>query len=258
MYNFASTYKAKRLKFEFLGTADTGGIPLHQCQCDICKEARQKGVHNRSTSAFLELDDGSVILFDAGDDQLMERFNTTTIRAVFLTHFHADHCLGLIRLRKSVDTIPCYTPNDTQGFGDLFIHKDSIEYKVLEPFEVIQIDDVSVVAVPLLHSKLTHGYVVFTPKSVVAYLTDCTSIPESSLEYLKEQAIDHLFLDAAYTPWFESKKHLNWESAGEYIESISPKKGYLIHASCKTLLPLQKNETILKNPYIEKGFSVEV
>lgn len=245
------------MKFEFLGTADTGGIPLHRCSCAVCEEARKKGVNNRSTSAYLELDDGSVILFDAGDDFLSERFNTKRIRAVFLTHFHADHCLGLIRLRKSVETITCYIPNDTQGFGDLFIHKDSIDYKVLEPFESIEIEGIKVVAVPLLHSKLTHGYVIFTPKSVVAYLTDCASIPEVSLEYLKSQTIDHLFLDAAYTPWFESKKHLNWESAAEYIDGISPKKGYLIHASCKTILPLQESGVVLKYPYIEKGFCIE-
>lgn len=246
------------MKFEFLGTADTGGIPLHQCHCAICEEARVNRVNNRSTSAYLELNDGSVILFDAGDDLLCEKFNTTRIRAVFLTHFHADHCLGLIRLRKSVDPITCYIPDDNQGFGDLFIHKDSIAYQVVQPFESIEISGVKIVAVPLLHSKLTHGYVIFTCKGVVAYLTDCASISSESLAYLQSQTIDHLFMDAAYTPWFESKKHLNWESAGEYIEQIKPKNGYLIHASCKTLLPLHVKKIRLKYPYIDKGFSIEV
>lgn len=247
-----------KVKFEFLGTSDTGGIPLHRCACPICEEARKIGTINRSTSAYLTLDDGSVILFDAGFDGLMERFNTTSIRAIFLTHFHADHCIGLIRLRKSVDTLTCYTPDDAQGFGDLFIHKDSIEYRVLEAFETIEIGGVKIVAVPLLHSKVTHGYVIFTCKSVFAYLTDCASIPEASLAYLKAQQIDHLFIDAAYTPWFESKKHLNWESAGAYIDAIAPKNGYLIHASCKTLLPLHVKKIRSKYPYIEQGFSIEV
>lgn len=246
------------MKFEFLGTADTGGIPLHQCPCEICKIARQKGVSNRSTSAYLELDDGSIILFDAGYDLLCDTFNTKRIRAVFLTHFHADHCLGLIRLRKSVDSITCYTPNDTQGFGDLFLHKDSIDYQILEPFETKEIEGVNIVAVPLSHSKLTHGYVIFTCKGVVAYLTDCAGISSESLAYLQKQTIDHLFLDAAYTPWFESNKHLNWESAETYIDAIKPKNGYLIHASCKTLLPLHVKKIRLKYPYIEQGFTVEV
>lgn len=246
------------MKFEFLGTADTGGIPLHQCHCVICEEARIKGVSNRSTSAYLQLNDGSVILFDAGYDLLCERFNTTKIRAVFLTHFHADHCLGLLRLRKSVDPITCYIPNDEHGFGDLFLHKDSIDYLVLEPFSSIEIEGVKIVAVPLFHAKPTQGYVIFTCKGVVAYLTDCESIPEASLAYLKAQSIDHLFIDAAYTPWVASKKHLNWESARAYIDEVSPQKGYLIHASCKTLLPLHVKKIRLKYPYIEKGFAIEV
>jgi len=128
----------------------------------------------------------------------------------------------------------------------------------LNPFHPLKLRGVKIVAVPLFHSKPTHGYMIVTCKGVVAYLTDCESIPEVSLAYLKTQNIDHLFLDAAYTLWFESKKHLNWESAGAYIDEISPKKGYLIHASCKTLLPLHVKKIRLKYPYIKKGFSIEV
>ena len=246
------------MKFEFLGTSDTGGIPLHLCACAICEAARKKGTTNRSTCAYLELDDGSIILFDTGFDTLMDRFNTTPIRAVFLTHFHADHCLGLIRLRKSVSTIPCYTPNDENGFGDLLVHKDSIRYHAMAPFETQVIQNVSITAVPLQHSKPTMGYVVTTPKSSVAYLTDAGGIDDDVVEFLKARNIEHLFLDACYQPQFESKKHFNWESAEAMMKRISPKNGYFIHASCKTLLPLHEQGLHLEYPYIEQGFMVEV
>lgn len=246
------------MKFEFLGTSDTGGIPLHQCDCIICEEARVKKINNRSTCAYLELDDGSVILFDAGYDLLSEMFNTTRIRAIFLTHFHADHCLGLIRLRKSAQTIPCYMPHDEEGFGDLLIHKNSIDYHIMQSFEEITIEQIRITAVPLEHSKITQGYVIQTPQSCVAYLTDCGAILEPSLHFLRQQAIEYLFIDACYEPMYSSTKHLNWESAKEYIDQIGPKKGYLIHASCKTLLPLRQTQCVLKYPYIPKGFSIEV
>ena len=246
------------MKFEFLGTADTGGIPLLGCDCLVCKEARVSGRSNRSTSAYLALVDGSVILFDAGFDGLCDRFNTTTIRAIFLTHFHADHCLGLLRLRKSPNPLVCYTPNDLEGFGDLFLHKDSIDYRVLKDFEEIEIDTVRIVALPLNHSKPTHGYGIFTCKSHMAYLTDCSDVPAQTLTYLASQNIEHLFIDACYTPEYASKKHLNWQSATEYIERIGAQNGYLIHASCKTLLPLHVKKIRLKYPYIAEGFSVEI
>lgn len=246
------------MKFEFLGTSDTGGIPLLGCYCEVCEQAREMKTQNRSTSAYLHLDDGSVIMFDAGYDFLCEKFNTTTIRAIFLTHFHADHCLGLIRLRKSPTPIICYIPEDGNGFGDLFVHIDNIEYKVLKPFETVSIEGIEIVAVPLEHSKPTHGYAVFTCKSSLAYLTDCASIPEASLTFLQTKSIEYLFIDACYTPEYASKKHLNWESAGAYIEQLKVKNGYLIHASCKTLLPLHVKKIRLKFPYIAQGFSVEV
>ncbi|MBN1840044.1 MAG: MBL fold metallo-hydrolase [Campylobacterales bacterium] len=246
------------MKFEFLGTADTGGIPLHLCSCEVCEKARLEKTTNRSTSAFLELEDGSVILFDAGCDTLMDRFNTTPIRAVFLTHFHADHALGLIRLRKSAQKVICYTPNDTEGFGDLLVHKNNIEYRILAPFEKVCLEGVEIVATPLLHSKATHGFVLFICNKRVAYLTDCGGMSEESLLFLKAQKLDYLFLDAAYTPSFDSNKHLNWESAHTLIERIAPKEGYLIHASCHTLLGVLKKGVSLKYPYIEQGFSIEL
>ena len=60
---------------------------------------------------------------DEDYDIIATIFDEKTIKAVFLTHFHPDHALGLLRLRYSSDTIDCYHPKDEDGFADLFKHK---------------------------------------------------------------------------------------------------------------------------------------
>jgi len=128
--------------FRFLGTADSAGIPVHNCTCKACELYRKQNRQNLSTCAYIEIDE-TIILLDAGHDDIASKFDSKNIETIFLTHFHPDHCLGLLRLRHSVDKIDCFHPYDKQGFSDLFKHKYSIRYKVLKPFEKVTIKDVS-------------------------------------------------------------------------------------------------------------------
>ena len=144
------------MKFRFLGTSDSAGMPVHNCKCIACESFRKAGKKNLATCAVLETSDG-VILFDAGAEDISELFDGVKIKAVCLTHFHADHALGLLRLRYSNDKIVCHHPKDELGFSDLFKHKHSIEYKENTPFNPIIIDDIKITPVPLKHSKNTTG-----------------------------------------------------------------------------------------------------
>lgn len=90
------------MEFRFLGTSDSGGIPVHNCDCLACESYREKGKINLATCGVLEDEDG-VILFDGGAEDLANQFDGKTIKGVCLTHFHGDHALGLLRLRYSKD-----------------------------------------------------------------------------------------------------------------------------------------------------------
>ena len=169
------------MEFRFLGSSDSGGIPVHNCGCVACESYRKEGKINLPTCAVLEDEDG-VILFDAGIEDLANQFDKKTIKAVCLTHFHSDHALGLLRLRYSNDTIPCYHPKDEVGFGDLFKHKHSIKYIENTPLQEIVIDNISLIPIPLQHSKNTTGYIIKTPKMTIGYLTDCGGIEEEYLD----------------------------------------------------------------------------
>ncbi len=243
---------------KFLGSADSGGIPTHNCSCIICEEYREAGRKNLSNSAYIELDSGEIILLDAGIEAISDIFDGKKIRAIFLTHFHPDHALGLLRLRYSKEKMPCFHPKDEKGFADLFKHTKSIEYHENTPFEVIKIDDLLFTPLPLYHSKNTTGYLIESPSKTIAYLTDCGGIPEESMHFLQSKKIDICYIDAALAPNFSNGNHLNFEEAIETLDRIGAEKSHLMHTSHYTLEYIKEHGIKLKYGYIDEGHEIAI
>lgn len=238
------------MKLKFLGSADSAGIPVHNCKCSVCEDYRAKGKKNQSTSAYLEIDD-KVILLDAGVESISDIFDGKKIEAVFLTHFHADHCLGLLRLRHSNDKINCFHPIDKEGFSDLFKHKHSIVYNQLKEFETVLVDEFKFTTIPLKHSKNCNGYLIEYKNSTIAYLTDCSGLSEKSREFLKSKEIDYCFIDACYDETTTVGNHLNYNQASDILDELEVKNGFLMHISHTTQEFIEKNSVILRHDYIK-------
>ncbi|MFC6748393.1 MBL fold metallo-hydrolase [Deinococcus aquaticus] len=85
-----------------LGTGDSKGVPRFWCACPVCTEARgvngQPGVNRRTRTATLLRSGGQSALLDAGPDTHagLARLNGPLVPdAVFISHAHNDHLLGL-------------------------------------------------------------------------------------------------------------------------------------------------------------------
>jgi pyrroloquinoline quinone biosynthesis protein B len=120
------------MEITFLGTASIGGVPEWDCACPNCVNARTDTRLRRTRSSIaVTLDGGGHVLVDAGHDlkQQLEAHLAPTpeeagetgrmnrLDAVFLTHGHADHTVGVAEFctGKSFQ-IPVYAPPDLIDF----------------------------------------------------------------------------------------------------------------------------------------------
>jgi ribonuclease Z len=115
---------------------------------------------------------GDRLLFDCGEGtqrQLLRSVGLLDLDSVFITHFHADHWLGLpgmlksFALRERTEPLTVYGPVGLERlmaemriiFGRLPYRCDIVE---LEPAETVQRDGYLIAAIPVRHKGAAFGY----------------------------------------------------------------------------------------------------
>ncbi len=153
----ADTLAAMDLSVFFAGTA--GSIPTAR----------------RGLPALLVRRGADRILVDCGEGtqrQLVASVGLTELSEVFLTHFHADHWLGLPGLLKTFDLRARERPLTVHGppglrqlLAPVLRAAGRTRYELrlveLEPGEELQRDGYRIAAVPATHRGLAYGYVVY-------------------------------------------------------------------------------------------------
>lgn len=195
------------MRITFLGTGTSTGVPVIGCTCDTCQSPNQKDKRWRP-SIYLRFDSGAAVLVDASPDLREQalRFGVDRVDAIWLTHAHADHVLGLDDVRifnvRQRSAIPCHSGRETltavrRMFGYVFDPATpkggGLPRLILRPIAgPFSFDRRTVIPVPLRHGTLPIlGYRI----GGFAYLTDCSEIPDRSwgcLEGLEVLVIDAL------------------------------------------------------------------
>lgn len=104
------------MEFTILGSGGNTPIPMPTCGCRVCDEAREKGepYARRGNSVFLHDEN---VLIDVPELvwYSLNRERITTVDYVFISHFHADHTLGL----RAIQSFGIEQPPVTDFIGEV-------------------------------------------------------------------------------------------------------------------------------------------
>lgn len=231
------------MKFTFLGTGTSQGVPVIGCRCEVCRS--QDPRDNRLRTAALVETRGVGLAIDAGPDFRcqMLRAGVRHLDAILLTHEHKDHTGGLddVRAFNFVDYPPtvhsvdifaapaaaavvrkdfdyAFAPNKYRGVPVIGLH----EIDPARPFEVAGVE---IVPVSGHHSPrfTVTGYRI----GPLAYLTDFKTIDDA--EVAKLQGVDVLVVNALRFEPHDS--HFCVDEALALIRRVRPREAYLTHMS---------------------------
>ena len=226
-------------KITFLGTGTSHGIPVIACDCPVCCSDDPRNKRLR-TSLLIALDNGKNIIIDTSVDfrQQCLSHDIRHVDAVLFTHCHADHVFGLDDIRRfnqlQQAVIPCYAQAHVvkelrRIFGYAFGEAlqmggglPSLELNTVGgPFEAC-----GLAVIPL---RVMHGVAKVTAFRFgnIAYVTDCSAIPEESIAQLT--GLDVLILDALRER--KHPTHFNLEEAIAMAQRLKARKTYFTHVA---------------------------
>ena len=225
------------MKFTFLGTGTSQGVPVIACDCEVCQSENVKDKRLR-TSAMIEVD-GVNLVIDSGPDfrQQMLREKVQDVDAILFTHEHKDHLAGLDDVRafnfkhnKDMEVFASERVQEALKREFWYVFQEfkypgvpNVNLNLIEDAK-FQVKGVEVTPINVLHYKLPVK--AFRIKDLT-YITDANFISEEEKEKIKGSKI--LIVNALRKE--EHLSHFTLSEALDFIAEINPEKAYLTHIS---------------------------
>lgn len=226
-----------RATLTVLGSGTSMGVPTIGCSCAVCSSTDPKDKRTRP-SVLIQYADKNVLIDSTPDfRQQAIREKIDRLDAILYTHAHADHVLGLDDIRplsyRHESRVPLYAREETAArIEQIFKYIFDADYKFGGLARVamnrmnatINLFGATFEVVPVIHGESEIDGFRF---GSAAYLTDFSSIPETSLAKLT--GLDILFLDALrYKP---HPTHSSVDQSLAIVERLKPKRTFFTHIS---------------------------
>ncbi|MFA6172060.1 MAG: MBL fold metallo-hydrolase [Kiritimatiellales bacterium] len=238
------------MKFTFLGTGTSHGIPMIGCHCTVCRSGNPKNKRRRC-SLYVQAG-GKHLLFDTPPDlrDQVLTFGVERVDAVFITHPHADHIFGFDDIRRFSDMqkehIHVYgSPATIASMRTKFDYVDKPSHSFggvprvifTETDAPVEAGGTRVTPVPVMHGEdRIYGYLVEADGKRLAYIPDCSGIPEerfhppspegSGVTGLLEN-LDVMILDGLRPG--KHATHFSIEESVEHLQRIGARRSFLTH-----------------------------
>lgn len=239
------------MRLTILGSGNAAGMPVYGCNCVRCNTVSNDSKLQRGPACALLEVDNKQYLIDAGLTGIRQRYPAGNLNGIFVTHFHADHVQGLFDLRWGKNlTIPVYCPPDSNGCDDLYKHPGILEFNQLKKFNSFNLESLQVTPLPLIHSKVTFGYVFECNNKRIAYLTDTKGLPPKTIDYFERNPLELLVIDTSYPPGIENSGHNNLDETLLIQQQVKSKRTVLTHISHGFDIWLSENTNSLPDSVI--------
>lgn len=245
-----------RMKIRFLGTGGVCGIPIWNCNCELCKSKDSKDKRLRP-AIFIQIGNKNIAI-DFGPDfrQQLLKNKIKKLDYVFLTHAHADHMNGYMELSTQKNLIFEAPKEVFKRFFEKctrsWLNTRNPTIKI-NSFKKKKIGDVIIDTVALKHQKdyekkrvPCFGYLFKSKNFSFAYLSDYNEV----LEPEKLENLDLLVSDGC---GFDYSKigHMGIKGSVDIFKKFKPKRMLITHINHTT------GHKFL-NDYVRKFGNIEI